>query len=188
MTKKLLFLGFLFTIFFSNAQDKKWSLEASYPLWVGDNFGNDADGILDIGIKYRVLDFNIVELGASMNTALFHENIRSFDIPQSDDFDETDWIFQPRIFGEFQIPGIKKLRPNLGLGYTIVSSNFEGMLNGQDFSNKNSYGGFNINLGISYDVWNNFFIQAQYDYISLDVEFRDNLDLGIFKAGIGYRF
>ncbi|WP_298474845.1 hypothetical protein [uncultured Maribacter sp.] len=110
------------------AQDKKWSVEANYPLSVGDELGNDAPGIADVGIKYRFLDFNIVKIGAGINTGVFKENIKSYTDPKTYDFDETNWIIQPKIFAEFTIPGIRKLRPSIGLGYSFIETKYDGLL------------------------------------------------------------
>ncbi|MES2852363.1 MAG: outer membrane beta-barrel protein, partial [Bacteroidota bacterium] len=52
--------------------------------------------------------------------------------------------------------------------------------------------GFNYNIGLSYDLTNKLFLQAQYDFIKIGVEdgIPDksyNTNINILKFGIGYR-
>ncbi len=195
--KKFYFLAI--SAFFLNvtlfAQDYKWSVEANYPISVGDELGNDAPGIIDVGLKYRFLDFKIVKIGGGINVGIFKDNIRSFTDPETTDFDETDWIIQPKVFAEFTIPGISKLHPTVGLGYNFIESKYDGLFLNESIKNTNSEGGINVNLGLSYDISKRFFIQVQYDYTrnidkfefeGFDYEIKENL--GFLKAGVGFRF
>ncbi|CAZ95894.1 outer membrane beta-barrel protein [Zobellia galactanivorans] len=195
--KKIYFLSVL--IFFLGAslfaQDYKWSVEANYPLSIGDELGNDAPGIIDLGIKYRFLDLSIVKIGAGINTGVFKENINDQVSPANMDFDETNWLIQPKIFAEFNIPVIKKLHPSIGLGYAIIESKYDGLVSGQPYENTVSSGGFNLNLGLSYDITDRFFLQAQYDYINdKDTYDYDGSNVGVdynrgyLKFGVGFRF
>lgn len=200
MTKKLLLALLLFTSIYTFAQqDKKWSVEANYPISIGEDLGNDAAGILDLGIKYRFLDLEVMQLGFGLNAGVFSENIRSNDgfggAPDLLDIDESNWLVQPKVFAEFQIPGLQKLRPSIGLGYAFITSNFDGFVQGAMVSETESEGGLNLNLGLSYDLTKRIFIQAQYDYIrnTFEVpafpgttEIKQNL--GFLKLGIGFRF
>lgn len=199
--KKLYFLTIL--LFFLSvtlfAQDYKWSVEANYPLSIGDELGNDAPGIVDLGIKYRFLDFNIVKIGAGVNVGVLKGNIKSYDgfngEPDSFDFDETNWVIQPKVFAEFTIPGINKLHPNIGIGYTVISSKTKGLFSGQNIESSGSDGGINLNLGLSYDISKRFFLQAQYDYVRNkgsfdyeDINIVNKQNLGFLKFGAGFRF
>ncbi|MEO1010341.1 MAG: outer membrane beta-barrel protein [Bacteroidota bacterium] len=192
MHKKVLLGVLILTSIQMVSQDKKWSIEANYPISVGDDLGNDNPGILDIGLKYRFLDFNIVQLGAGINTGVFRDNIESFTIPSDFDFTETNWVIQPKVFAEFRIPALKRLRPSIGLGYTIIRSRFKGDIFGRNEDTTNTDGGLNLNLGVSYDIAKWLFIQAQYDYVRFNIReegFPDiNDDLGFLKAGVGFRF
>ena len=196
--KKIYFLTVL--AFFLSAglfsQDYKWSVEANYPISVGDEIGNDAPGLLDFGIKYRFLDLKIVKIGAGINAGVFKKNISDDFKPVFTDFDETNWLIQPKVFAEFTIPGIQKLHPSVGLGYTFIESKFEGeSFNLGSFDNTESSGGINLNVGLSYDIAKRFFLQAQYDYIrekdTYNYEGQDlkvKRDLGYLKFGVGFRF
>ncbi|CAM4158092.1 outer membrane beta-barrel protein [Zobellia roscoffensis] len=178
------------------AQDQKWSVEASYPISVGDEIGNDAPGIIDVGVRYRFLDFNIVKIGAGINAGVFKKNISDEFEPVFTDFDETNWLIQPKVFAEFTIPGIQKLHPSVGLGYTYIESKFEGESYAfGSFENTVSYGGLNLNLGVSYDITNRLFVQAQYDFVryrdernSEGQEYTAEYNLGYLKFGAGFRF
>ncbi|MGB5436518.1 MAG: outer membrane beta-barrel protein [Maribacter sp.] len=201
MKLRLLLIPVLFFSINSIAQDLnyKWSVEANYPISVGDGLGNDNPGIVDLGLKYRFVDLNIVTLGIGVNAGIFHDNINSFTANGSD-FDETNLFIQPKAFAEFNIPGLNKLRPSIGLGYTIVRSKYDGTIGyfadspeEAIISETNSDGGLNLNLGLSYDFSTRFYIQAQYDYIRLNQRFDDSqrnkdLNLGLLKFGFGFRF
>ena len=189
MTKRLLLGTLLLLSIQVFSQDKKWSVEANYPISIGDKLGNDNPGIIDLGLKYRFADFEFVKLGAGINAGIFYDNIRSFTAPEIFDFSETNLIIQPKVFGEFTIPSLERFHPSVGLGYSIVRSSFDGTSNGNDISNSNSDGGFNLNLGIMYDINDKLFIQAQYDYINnKNTQFDSNQSLGILKFGVGFRF
>ncbi len=194
--KLKLFFVFLFLISFKIfAQDQKWSVEVNYPISVGVDLSNDNPGIADLGVKYRFLDLNVVKIGVGLNVGAFHDRISSFDNPTGGiervNFKETNWLFQPKVFAEFQIPGVSKLRPSMGLGYALVRSNFDGALLNENFSVRESDGGLNLNIGLSYDLTKNLFFQAQYDYVRYNIRNENisrNDNLGFLKLGIGFRF
>ncbi|WP_158975156.1 outer membrane protein [Cellulophaga sp. L1A9] len=196
--KLLLLISFALVSISLTAQDnseKKWSIEANYPISVGDELGNDTPAILDLGLKYRFLDLNIVKIGAGINTGVFTQNVGNEEQEFSVDFDETYWLIQPKIFAEFDIPGVDKLRPSFGLGYTFVESKAKGLFAGESVNDNFSSGGLNVNLGLTYDLTEKFFLQAQYDYIrdSADSEFEGNnfrieQNLSFIKLGVGFRF
>jgi opacity protein-like surface antigen len=195
MIKKLL-LGFLFfiSVYTFAQQDKKWSVEANYSIIPADGLGG-ADDIFELGIKYRFTDFNFFNLGLSLNGGFSNEK---FDIPNVEGKLNTYYL-QPRIFSEISIPGINRLRPNISLGYSLVNEDSSVISMGDDFSGNSTNGGFNINLGLMYDISDQFFIQAQYDFINLNI--KDEIDfegetiqrdftekLNNIKLGIGFRF
>ncbi|WP_276168536.1 outer membrane protein [Zobellia alginiliquefaciens] len=177
------------------AQDQKWSVEANYPLSVGDELGNDAPGIIDLGVKYRFLDLSIVKIGAGINAGVFKKNIDDQVSPTNTDFDETNWLIQPKVFAEFNIPALTKLHPSIGLGYSIIESKYEGLVSGESYKNTVSSGGLNVNLGLAYDITDRFFLQVQYDYISVKDTYEYDgtnvgvdYNLGYLKFGAGFRF
>jgi hypothetical protein len=172
------------------AQDKKWTMEANYPISIAGNLGNDNPGVIDLGIEYRFLDLKVAKIGAGFNAGVFYDKLQSglLDPATSRDFTETNWLFQPKLFSEFQIAGIPKLRPSIGLGYTFIRSNFKGQFMGETLDAGNSESGFNFNVGLSYDLSDKFFIQGQYDYIRYSQAPRPDVDLGFLKFGLGFRF
>ena len=167
-----------------SAQDKKWSVEASYPISVGDEFGLDGRGILDLGARYRFLELGTFGLGASLNTSLFFDN--SIGVGD-EDIDFRQIFLQPRVFMEAKIPGLERLRLSFGVGYAwdfYSSSGIERLLPG-DFSR--TEGGLNVNSGVAFDVYRNWFLQVQYDYIREDLGFTVD-EIGLLKVGLGLRF
>ena len=98
------------------------------------------------------------------------------------DKQSNTYILQPRLFSEFNVPFSNKLKPSLGLGYSYVSVSSPSDI---------TLGGFNFNLGLSYNISKNMFVQAQYDFINLgapDSGFGFKENLNNIKIGIGYRF
>ncbi|WP_281541892.1 outer membrane beta-barrel protein [Maribacter aestuarii] len=198
MMKKLLLGIFLCASVYTFAQDKKWSVEANYSIIPAEGIGGD-DDIFEIGLKYRFLDFKLFNLGLSVNTGFSTQK-------SGDDLEEfgfesktTNYYIQPRIFSEIKLPGIPKLKPSIALGYSVVNTDSFLILNGEDLSSDNTNSGFNANFGISYDITGRFFVQAQYDFISLKVrddiffngeavrtDFTDKLNN--IKIGVGLRF
>ncbi|MBT9186873.1 outer membrane beta-barrel protein [Zobellia russellii] len=204
--KKIYFLSAL--IFFLSAslfaQDHKWSVEANYPFSSGDDLGNDAKGIIDLGVKYRFLDFNIVKIGAGINTGIYKADTKDFNDPSSYDYTETHWLIKPEVFAEFSIPGAKKLHPSIGLGYTFVESKYDGVFdygpNEPPFPGAHkiteSEGGINVNLGLSYDITKRFFLKTQVDLIRNVADktkgegetLRNIEHISLIKVGVGFRF
>lgn len=74
------------------AQDKKWSVEANYPISIAGDLGNDNPGVIDIGIKYRFLDLKAGKIGAGFNTGVFYDKLQRglLDPATSRDFIETN--------------------------------------------------------------------------------------------------
>ncbi len=52
----------------SFSQDSKFSLEVNYPIPIDENFiGKNLYGIVDLGLKYRFVEFNPVQIGVTLN-------------------------------------------------------------------------------------------------------------------------
>ena len=195
--KLKLLLVFLFLISMEAfAQDQKWSVEANYGIVPNDGLGGD-DNIIDIGLKYRFADLKFMQLGVGINAGFAKENFNDYDINL--DGKTKDYYFQPRVFADFIIPGIEKLRPSIGLGYSIINSDTDVISIGEPINTNTTNGGFNFNLGLSYDITKRFFIQAQYDFINL--KFKDEFNFqgevikpditekfNNIKLGVGFRF
>jgi len=110
----LTILGFFFSATIV-AQDKEWSVEVNYPFSVGDVINNVAPGVIDLGIKYRFLDLNTVKIGAGLNVGAFNTNLIDTSDIMLFDIEETNWLIQPKIFAELNIPRIPKLHPRFFL-------------------------------------------------------------------------
>lgn len=189
--KLVLVLLLIFTIK-SFSQDSKFSIEANDPIAVGDNFlGKIYDGIIDIGAKYRFSDFKIVTLGASINGG-FLKNSKT---NTTNAFDVNVYPIQPRVFAEFNILKLSKFHPQIGLGYSflifrakpnLVSPSY--LATDLDITKK----GMNLNLGLSYDITDQFFLQAQYDFIKVKADHgiadtKYNTNISLLKFGLGFR-
>lgn len=197
----------VFATYFLHAQDQKWSVEANYPLNVtsdNSNFG-DLNGVIDLGLAYKFLELGPLQIGAGLNASFF-KNYDNFTyggingINIESDYKAKTFLFQPKLFAEVAIPGIPKLKPKLGIGYSILLDDVY-YKNDQTitFDGNDTNGGLNLNLGLSYDLSDRFFLQVQYDYINIarkgettingqsyPYDFKE--DAGILKAGVGFRF
>lgn len=206
MKKVILAFFLVFASFIVHAQDQKWSIEANYPLILSNNTTPiDLNGVLDLGIKYRFVELGAFKLGASVNAA-FLKNYDNFTYGSDQgnnvefDYKAKQFLFQPKIFAEVAIPGLAKLKPQIGLGYAIVvDDSYLKDGGGVQVDESNTDGGLNLNLGISYDLSSRFFIQVQYDYLNINRKgentrnnqtfaYNFNEKTGFLKAGVGFRF
>ncbi len=195
MRQKLLLIFLLTVTIKTFSQDSKFSIEANYPIAIGDNFlGQNYNGLLDFGAKYRFSENEIVIIGASINFGFF-QNTKSGATDLNQLFDVKIFPIQPRIFAEFIIPKLEKFHPQIGIGYSIVIYNADWAENRAanlpaDLDDSES--GFNFNVGIAYDLSEKFFIQGQYDFVKIGVEdgvpdLSYNTNINILKFGIGLR-
>lgn len=191
MRLRLLFGLVFFVTFHAISQDKKWSIEANYPIPVGNSFFEDFNGIADFGIRYRAFDVSFMKLGASLNGGYFKYDIVSEEVQGVYNF--KSYLVQPNIFAEFHLKPITRLHPSVGIGYSILHTNLEGSLEGELRQRKVTDGGLNFNFGVSYDLSQRLFIQFRYDHTLLNAEngnngIHEDDGIGILKAGFGFRF
>ncbi|WP_296381664.1 outer membrane beta-barrel protein [Winogradskyella sp.] len=189
MIRSLFFLVLIFSTFNSFSQDSKFNVELSYPLPIDNNFiGDNYNGIIDVGFKFRFAELNIVNIGGSLNAGYF-KNSKS-KIAQT--IGVNLYAIQPRIFAELNIDNISKLHPSVGLGYSIFL--FKAEPNNILIGNKTlDESGLNLNLGLAYDVTDAVIIQVQYDFVKINVDdnipdVKYNTNINILKVGLGYRF
>ncbi len=191
----LLFLSIL-ALSYSFSQEKKWNVEANYTILPGDGvFGED--NFIDVGIKYRFVRLGIFNLGFGVNGGFSRTDVENTGFASRTD---DTYLIQPRVFTDLRIPGLKRLRPSVGLGasYVNVVTDYTTQ-NGFDDSDSTLRLGFNLNLGLSYDIGEHFFIQAQYDFIDLTpdedvpdtiiiLNLPDNGNINNIRLGLGFRF
>lgn len=123
MKLKLISILLLFFIIKSFSQDSKFSIEANFPIPIGENFlGENYNGIVDIGPKYRFLQNGVLNLGASVNFS-YVQNTKSGATDLNQLFRIKIFPIQPRIFAELNIPNLESLHPQIGLGYSILVYN-----------------------------------------------------------------
>lgn len=163
----------LFLFQFNYAQEKNWNVELNYAIVPADGFGGK-DNVIDFGFKYRFLGQSIFNLGLGLNAGIFNQSSTLLSQPQN----TTNYILQPRIFSEFNLPFSKKIKPFVGVGYSNILTRGD---------SEKAFWGFNVNTGLTYDIFYKWLFQVQYDYVSLSAI--DNFEgFNNVRLGLGYRF
>ncbi|MCF6132393.1 outer membrane beta-barrel protein [Flavobacterium wongokense] len=185
--------AFLLLSALSFAQTTKFAIEAAYPLPIDNNFlGDHFKGVADLGIKYRIKNLQVINIGVSVNGSMFTYSDSYFfaELPEMN-FKTTLYMIQPRAYVEINLKKIIKIHPYAGIGYSFLRAK-------QDFDNdvydKNtSQSGMNVTFGLSYDIISKLYIFANYDYISLTELDSDvpktsyNTNASLVKVGLGLR-
>lgn len=183
MKKELirLFLVSILMVPVGSAQEKKWNVELNYSVVPADGFGGK-DNVIDFGVKRRLLEYNVVNFGLSTNVGIFNDSgtlreARSgfvFFGPEK----TTNFIIQPRIFSEFQLPFSQRLRPSFAIGYTNIITRVDV---------EDAFWGFNVNFNLGYDIFDEWIMQMGNDYLSL-AALNGNEGFNNIRLGLGYRF
>lgn len=175
------------------AQDRKFSLEANYPITIDKNaLGADYDGAIDIGFDYifaRSLNF---DLGLGFNAGWLSSS--RFEANDPNRFKSNIYTIQPKIYGELVINSIPNLHPQFGLGYSLFVFDISGTFPQTNLNQRSeTTGGMNFLAALVFDVSERMFIQFQYDFVKLtrennipDTKYYNNVNL--LKLGLGYRF
>ncbi|AWI25904.1 outer membrane beta-barrel protein [Flavobacterium pallidum] len=175
----------------------KLSIEAKYPVPVGNNFiGENYKGIAGLGIKYSIKNLPLVDLGISVDASLLNLKKEGAYFPEFDEylsFKTRLFIIQPRIFAAFKLKNITRLHPEAALGYSFFMANatFDSASGIPDQSSSQS--GVNLNIGLAFDVTNRFYLRAGYDFVKitqLDNDAPDtsyNTNIGTVEFGLGIR-
>lgn len=194
MKQKLLVILLLIFTIKTFSQDSKLSVEAHYPIPLGDNFiGESYKGVIDVGAKYRFSHLTFVNIGTSLNGGVLRNNTNVNNELINSNFRIMSYMVQPRIFAELDSPSIRKLHPFIGLGYTFMIFDASGTNNGVDVSALNeTRSGINVNLGVAYDITEKLSIQVQYDFVRLRIngevlDIAYNKNVAVLKIGLGYR-
>jgi len=178
-------------------QTSKFSIEAAYPIPVDNNFlGKNYQGIADLGLKYKIKNLEVINIGVSVNGSVFTYNDTKF-FPPADEslsFKTTLYMIQPRAFAELNLKKVTKIHPMVGIGYTILQAktSFDSQTEISDFNSSQS--GLNFTIGLSYDVFTKFYVFGNYEYISLSnvdanvPKTTYNTKINLVKLGLGLRF
>lgn len=179
MKQKLLLLLLLIFTINSFSQDSKYSIEANFPILVDNNFiGENYIGIIDLGFKARLIKFNNINYGISLNGGFYKYKY----IIIKSHFKNMGTI-QPKFYAE--LSNSTKFRPSLGIGYSFLIYR----------KSENVDNGLNFSLGLSYDINKILFIQTQFEIIfgTRDYSYKSlrpiilNSNNSIIKIGLGYR-
>ena len=198
MKRKLIIILLITCAIKSFSQDSKLSIELNFPYPFDNNsVANNYNGIIDVGAKYKFINYKKLNAGVSLNISLLKSNSEFNSLFL--DLKTTSYLFQPRLFAELNFG---KFYPLLGIGYASMvfhsSDTDEDIIfifrNGDrnEFSVNNTQSGIDLNAGFKYDLNENIFFQMQYDYIILSAELpiinsKYNTNVNLLKFGLGYR-
>ncbi|WP_203256556.1 outer membrane beta-barrel protein [Hyunsoonleella ulvae] len=186
--KKTLFFVLLLITLKGFAQDSKFSIGVNYSIPFDHNFiADNYNGVIDLGLDYKLYSAKVLSLGLAINVGLLISDNSVIDL------NIKSYVIQPKLFAEFNI---SRFHPFLKIGYSSMIFRTKGFsdrflrfrFDGMSLNNTQS--GLNINPGLKYDINNDFFVQAQYDYILLGAESpiqnsRYNVAVHIIKLGLG---
>lgn len=194
--KNYFFIALCLNTLITFGQKTKFSIEASYPLPIDNNFIGEYKGIADFGIKYKIKNLEQFNFGVSLNSAYYTFEATRF-FPAFDEnlkFNTSLYTIQPRFFCEMNLKKVTKLHPYAGIGYTFLI--FKTKFSSPEVTNPNSsnnQSGLNINLGANYDLTNRFYVNVAYDYLKI-LELESNIpkssyntNASIVKLGVGFR-
>jgi hypothetical protein len=194
MKKIFLILITIIFVQISQAQLKRFSLDFSYPYALDKDFlSENYNGLVDVGLKYRIIKAPIINLGIAFNGSLFKANeVKTFN---QENVNLNAYFVQPKLFFEFNLKQLTRLRPYFAVGY---SYNIKEDIFLQPSSNTGETNvvftikedGIVLNTGISLDLTSWLYIHAQYDFLRLKNINNPELETqnsNIIKAGIGFR-
>lgn len=113
--RKIFTLLFIISITIAFSQTKNFSLEINYPLEFSNGNSSDLTGIINSKVKYRFLNRESFNIGASYSIDLLTGEL----IFQNQSESFTSHHFN--LFGEIPLNSIKGLMPFLGVGYSTQS-------------------------------------------------------------------
>ncbi|WP_278035344.1 outer membrane beta-barrel protein [Flavobacterium nitratireducens] len=151
--KKFLLAFCLLFITKSISQNYRFSTDASFQNPSSHNFISDnSNGVIDLGIKYRVLNSKKTKFGISFNAGILKSNRDRNNV--AGNFKITSYQLQPKIFTELNF---SHFTPFVGVGYTSMlfkSSTDDRKIyayNRDGFSLNNTQSGIDLKIGIGTD-------------------------------------
>ncbi|PWL40300.1 hypothetical protein DKG77_05620 [Flagellimonas aquimarina] len=190
--KRILILLSIISFTATFSQKKNFSLEIGYPLELSDGNPTGLSGVINSKIKYRFWDAESFRIGTSYSIDLLTGDL----IFQNEKESFISHHFN--LFGEVPLNSTKKLLSSLGVGYSVHSYFITTNIYSESGpviseTEKSNVGGFNINFGGTYDIFKNFFVQGNFQFIRLYVESfiieeKNGFNTNRLKFGVGYRF
>jgi len=197
MKNSLLLIVLFFLSLNAISQNKKFSVDVNYPLSLDNSEFSKINGVVGGSFKYRFAETKAVKFGASYTFDTFNEKTGiSYNDLKKHYYHHLDF------FGEFNLNGNSKLHPFIGVGYTALYEDFKYNIDNSFFGNPPTQGrskdrknGLNFNLGMSYDITNQFFVQTYFHFVKVflksDEYYYDQpkgINYNQIKLGAGFRF
>ncbi|RXR20789.1 hypothetical protein EQG63_02315 [Flavobacterium amnicola] len=193
MKNRIVVIVLLFLSVTAISQNKKFSIDVNYPLSLNAYEFQKINGIIDASFKYRFKETNAMKLGASYTFDLLNEK----DPFNNEVLDRKYSFHHLDVFSEFKLNNAEKLHPFVGIGYSMLFSEYEYFYSQNQFTEikteKYNAGGLNFNLGLSYDISPKFFIQSYFHYVRIYRESpitnkMSGINYNQIKLGAGFRF
>jgi opacity protein-like surface antigen len=190
MRKTILFLMLSFQLF-QFAQINDWALELNYPMVIDNNFvGQNFNGVLELGINYNLHEALNYRLNASLHNSLFKDRSEIIDV--GTDFNYLLWLIQPRLKVDFILNNMPNIQPYLGVGYSFMLPFTNGNTATFFPQDGSSRSGFNVIVGLSFDINERLYANGGYDFVRLSpfgtVNSAYLQNINVLKLGVGYRF
>ncbi len=190
--KRYIYVTVIFLIAMkSYSQNSKFSIDFNYPILMDNYFiGENYNGIIDIGLDYTFESANTMNLGLSFNTSILQNNANK---NIGNQFKVTSYVFQPKLMLVGNSVLLGGFSPSVGIGYSFFLFDITGSSNGFSDAAGDTQSGFNLNLGLAYDLSDKFFTQVQYDFFKTSVsdgvpKIKYNTNINLLKIGLGYNF
>ncbi len=158
----MLLLLFATTTF---SQNKNFSVEVNYPF----GFSNGMQryiGIAEGNFKYWFLKKEMLNIGAAYTFTFMKSNFAEY----YNDLDRNLFFHHINGVAELNIASVPNLHPYVAFGFTYASYNYEYYYTYDDFTTikkqKESDPGFNMKLGVQYDLSNSFLFTGQFSLYS----------------------
>jgi len=194
--KKTLFILLTFYCVTAFSQTQHFTFGINYPIPIGDNYiTKNYNGIVDAEIKYFPYKLKNLKMGVSAEIGLLTSNNDYMNVigqryPGLTSL--TLLMIKPGLTAEKEFG---RFVPYAGVGYTFLNFTTNGITENEFFqtTDYNSADGLNLNLGLKYNLFKHYFVNANIDYIRLRIEgempnISYNRDIFLLKAGVGYRF
>lgn len=189
----LLLLACSFGVF---SQTKKFSFEINYPISLSSGY-EKSTGIADGSLKFRFLERELFNVGADYTFTYVQNKVPSF----YDEMKRNFFFHHVDLFATLNIASAPKLHPYASLGFTYSVYEYHYYYVQDDFdpnftrieNKKEKDPGYNLKIGLQYDLSQSFFLQTNFHYIRTFnknelIDENYGINYNQIKIGAGFKF